>query len=60
MRDITTLRLALRSVIFAVLVAGVVALAAMWVAQIEAETQIQDVAGDGGSAQDAGGGSSEI
>ena len=59
MSDMTTLRLALRSVIFAVLVAGVVALAAMWVAQIEAETQIQDAAGDAGSTEDDGGGSSE-
>ena len=59
MSDISTLRLAFRSVIFAVLVAGVVALAAMWVAQIEAETQIQDAAGDGGPAQDDAGGSSE-
>ena len=59
MSDITTLRLAFRSVIFAVLVAGVVALAAMWVAQIEAETQIQDAAGDGGPAQDDGRASSE-
>ena len=59
MSDITSLRLAFRSVIFAILVAGVVALAAMWVAQIEAETQIQDAAGDGGPAQDDAEGSSE-
>ena len=56
--DITTLRLAFRSVIFAVLVAGVVALAAMWVAQIEAETEIQDAAGGSKPAKDAGRGSS--
>ena len=55
MSDVTTWRLAFRSVIFAVLVAGVVALAAMWVAQIEAETQIQDAAGDGGTQGDGEG-----
>ena len=59
MSDMTTSRLAFRSVIFAVLVAGVVALAAMWVVQIEAETQIQDAARKAGPAHDAGGDSSE-
>ena len=59
MSDTTTLRLTFRSVIFAVLVSGVVALAAMWVAQIEAEAQIQDSAGDDGSTQDTGRGHGE-
>ena len=49
MHDIEPQRLVTRSLIFIALVAGVAALFALWIVQIEAETEIQNTVGNGGT-----------
>ena len=51
--EVSSLRLGARLLVFLVLVSGVVALAAMWFTQLEAETEIHDAARTEGSPEPA-------